>query len=336
MGDESPREQIERRLASAERLLIITHARSDGDAVGSMAALAAAARAAGKSADMLLPDRLPERYAFLLAGETPAWPEEFDKLADRADLIVIVDTCSLGQLDALAESLGPRREKIVVADHHATRDDVGAVQWTDTTAAAAGVMVVELLDALGWPVTPPAAEALLTAIATDTGWFRFANTDGRCLRAAARLIDSGVAPAALYDRVYQSDRPERLRLMTRALESLELRAGGAVAAMVLRRSDFAETRARPDETENIVNEAMRLACVEAAILLAENPDCVRVSLRSRGRVDVSQVARRFGGGGHARAAGLRSDQPLDELKQQLIDACGEAFHGAADRPGPKA
>jgi len=322
--------RLVQRLAAAGRLLIVSHARPDGDTLGSAAALAAAAIAAGKAATVLLPGPLPPQYAMLFAAAPPAGAERFAALADEADVVVIVDTCAAGQLDDVAPALAGRREKTVVVDHHATTDDIADVRWIDTTAAAAGVMTWELIAALGWPVPPAAAEALWVAVATDTGWFRFSNTDGRCLRIAAGLLDAGVSPDELYARLYQSDRPERLRLVTRALQSLTLHAGGRVATMVLRRADFAQTGARADETENIVNEALRMGCVEVAVLLAESPDAaepapVRASLRSRGGVDVARLARRFGGGGHARAAGLRREGDIDALAAELVAACAEAL-----------
>jgi phosphoesterase RecJ-like protein len=328
LGDD--REQIVQRLLAADRLLIVTHARPDGDAVGATAALAAAARAAGKSARTLVPGGVPDRWAFLFPDARPAGTEDFPALADEADLIVVVDTCAFAQLDGLEGAVRARRDKVVVLDHHATRDDVGSVQWVDTSAAAAGVMVAELLGAMIWPVTPAVADALMTALTTDTGWLRFANTDGRCLRAAAKLLDSGVRPDELYSRLYEADRPERLRLLTRALASLRLEADGRIATMSLRGADFAETGARADETENFVNEALRIGCVEVAMLLAETGDCTRVSLRSRGAVDVSQVARAFGGGGHARAAGLRATEDIEALADRLVHASARALPDGTD------
>ena len=317
--------EIMRRISAAARLLVVTHARPDGDALGSLAALCGAARAAGKQTATLVPGDVPARYDFLLAGDRPAPAERFAELADWADAVVIVDTCALAQLDGLDGALAAAREKIVVIDHHATTDDIGAVRWLDTSAAATGVMVGELLDALGWPVDHRTAEALLTAMTTDTGWFHYSNTDGRCLRAAARLFDAGVEGDKLYRRLFQADRPERMMLLSRALASLELPAGGPIATMKLRLGDFAETGARQDETENIVNEPMRMGCVEVSMLLVQTPDdggrCIRVSLRSRGGVDVAAIARRFGGGGHVQAAGLRADEDIDTLAGKLVTAC---------------
>ncbi len=323
-------DRVVARLADAGRVLIVTHARPDGDGLGSMAGLAAAARAVGRDAALLVPSDVPERYAFLFPEGLPAGADRFGELAEAADLVIIVDTCAAEQLDGLGDALAAVREKVVVIDHHATADDIGSARWLDTSAAAAGVMTLEVIEALGWPVTAPAVEALLTAMATDTGWFRFANTDGRCLRAAAGLLDAGARADELYERLYMADRPERMDLLRVVLDGLELHHDRRIATMVVRRADFAATGARPDETENLVNEALRIGCVETAIFLAENPpSCdadepvVRVSLRSRGGVDVSRVAASFGGGGHARAAGLRSTENIDVLKARLVRAVAD-------------
>ena len=324
-------QEIMERLSAAARLLVVTHARPDGDGLGSMSALTSAARAAGKEVATLVPSEVPARYDFLLSPDRPAGPERFAELADWADTVIIVDTCAFAQLDDLDGQLAAARDKIVVIDHHATTDDIGAVRWVDTSSAAAGVMVGELLEALGWPVDRPAAEALLTAMTTDTGWFRFSNTDARCLRAAARLFEAGVEGDKLYQRLFQADRGERMMLLSRALSSMELRAGGRIATMKIRDIDFAETGARQDETENLVNEPMRMGCVEVSMLLVENGDaqaepCVRVSLRSRGKVDVAAIARGFGGGGHVQAAGLRIDEDIDALAVRLVGACEAAMN----------
>lgn len=317
---------VARSIAAARRLLFVTHARPDGDGLGAIRALVLAARAAGKAADALVPDAVPARYDLLFPDGPPEKPERFEALADAADTVVIVDTCAFRQLDGLEPALRRRRDKIVVLDHHATADDIGAVQWIDTSAAAAGVLAAELIDRLAWPLTAPAAEALLIAVTSDTGWFHFANTDARCLRAAARLLEAGLRPDMLYQRLYQCDRPQRLQLMQRMLAGLELHCEGKLAVMSLRRRDFDETGAVGSETENLVNEALRIGTVESAVLLVENHDgIVRVSLRSRDAVDVAAVAQRFGGGGHARAAGLRSAEDLDGLKAKLLAAFREVL-----------
>ncbi len=320
--------ELTARLQQAASLLIITHGRPDGDGLGSMIALATAARAMGKTVHTLVPDRVPPRYEYFFEECPAADPSQSETLAEASDLVVVLDTCAFAQLDGLGAMLKAHREKIVVIDHHATADDVGSLRWQDTSAAATGVMVTELIEALDWPISSETAEALMTAITTDTGWLRFANTDGRCLRVVADLVDAGVRPDKLYQKIYQTDRPHRLELLRRMLGNLELHCSGRLAAMTIRSIDFEVTGARPDETENLVNEALRIGKVDTAILLVENTDCIRVSLRSRDRVDVASVARQFGGGGHHRAAGLRRAGDIETLKGELVAACAQALEAS--------
>lgn len=309
-------------------MLLVTHARPDGDGLGSMLALATAARAAGKDAQMLVPDGIPARLGFMFASQRPAGVDQFDALAAASDLVVILDTHALAQLDGLDSALGRLADKIVIVDHHSTGDPLSETAWIDNSAAATGVMVGEVIEALGWPMDAVIAESLLAAVLTDTGWLRFANTDGRCLRAVAHWTDLGVRPDILYRKIYQSDRPQRFALMVRLLESMEFHFDSQLAVMVLRSVDFEETGALRSETENMVNEALRVGTVESAILLVEDSDEVRASLRSRDRIDVAKLASEFGGGGHRRAAGLRNSLPVDELKAKLIEAWGRAFRTA--------
>jgi phosphoesterase RecJ-like protein len=306
-------------------MLLITHARPDGDGLGSMQALAAAGRAAGKTVHTLVPDYIPARLGFMFDRSRLAGLDAFGALSKSCDIIVILDTHALAQLDGLVDALGALSDKIVIIDHHSTGDPLSDTVWIDSSAAATGVMVGELIDALGWPMDEATAEALLAAVMTDTGWLRFANTDGRCLRAVAHWTDMGVRPDVLYRKIYQNDRPQRLSLMVRLLGGMEFYFDSQLAVMTLRAADFEETGGLRSETENMVNEALRIGTVESAILLVESEDQIRVSLRSRDQVDVAKLAGQFGGGGHRRAAGMRSSLPIDELKKQLITAWGAAF-----------
>lgn len=316
---------VRQRLERARTLAVVSHARPDGDALGSMAALVRSARLAGREARAVLTDALPGRYEFLFAGLGVVPAEQAEAELERAELVVVVDTSASAQLDALADPLARLREKVLVLDHHVSSEDIAAAIWQDESAAAAGVLVGETIDALGWPMDVAVAEALAVALTTDTGWLRFANTDARALRCLARWLEHGLKVDELYMRLYQTDRPHRLALMTRMLESLRLHFDQRLATMVIRHADFDATGARYDETENLVNEPMRLAGVEVALLLVENTECVRVSLRSRQKVDVAELARRFGGGGHRRAAGLRLKEDVDVLLGKLIDLCGQAL-----------
>jgi phosphoesterase RecJ-like protein len=334
MNGEEIKRQIADRIRKANSILAITHARSDGDGLGCLAALQTLANQAGKTVQLLLPDSLPERYAFLFPADRPACGADFARLVASSDLIVIVDTCTFNQLDGLESVLRANRDKIVVIDHHTTTDDISLVQWSDPTAAAAGIMMTELLETLGYlsggtqaehirispSVLRQGAHALAVAITSDTGWLRFSNTDVRCLAVMGRLVGLGVQMDKLYAQLFQCDRPQRLKLLARAIDSMELHCAGRLAVMEIRKADFAATGARPDETESIINEPLRIATVDAVILLVEQDDSIRVSLRSRETLDVAAIARQFGGGGHARAAGVRVKDEIGVAKGRLIEA----------------
>lgn len=319
-------DQIVRRLGESQKILFVTHARPDGDGIGSGSAFTMAARAAGKEARFLVPDSVPDIYAFL-PPEEPAGPQDFAKLSKWAQLIVVLDTSVSGQLNGLDFSPSDVKGITVAIDHHSTPGDIASALWVDSSAGAAGVMVAEIIQTLGWPVDAKVAQALATAILSDTGWLRFSNTDARVLQTMAKLVSLGVRPDQIYRKLYQNDRPNRIRLGGRAMSGLELFCDSRLGVMTLLRRDFEELEARPDETENLVNEALRIRSVEVAVLLVQQDGEIRVSLRSRDDVDVAQVARRFGGGGHAKAAGFRSNEDIMQVKNLLVKALTEEIAG---------
>lgn len=323
------RTTIAEALNRARRIVVTTHVRPDGDALGSMLALFLAAGRAGKECRMVALDSIPRRYRFLFDRHEPDSSDRFAELSASAELIVVVDTCSYAQLAPIAETLKAGLEKVVVIDHHVTADVPAVAVWRDESAAAAGVMVAELLAELNWPLTGPVAEALLVAICCDTGWFRYANTSDRALRVAAGLVGAGVRPDVIHGKLYQSDRPQRVSLLAAGLGSLELHAGGRLAVMTLTQADFARTQAAPEETEDFANEPLRIGSVVVAALLVEQSNgIVRGSLRSRRGADVAKIAARFGGGGHAQASGFRAEGDISAVKQRLIAAAEEAIQAS--------
>ena len=312
--------RIAARLRQAGNILLVTHDRPDGDALGAMMALALAARAQGKTVRVVC-ESVPRQYAFLTQGEDLVRPADAVAAAEPADRIVILDTCTLSQLTEPRLAIISNWQQLSAIDHHQTSHDVAPLRWCDPTAAATGVMVAELLDELAWPIDEPIARALMTAVCSDTGWLRFSNTDPRALGVVSRCIDAGVSLDSLYRTLYQNDRPERLALTARLLSSLQLHADGQVAVMTLTAADFAETGATRDETENLINEALRIATVHVAILLVEQDDLIRGSLRSKSDpgVDVAAIAQQLGGGGHARAAGFRLSGKIGEAALKVLE-----------------
>jgi len=310
--------------------LLLSHERPDGDSLGALAATALVLGRRGARPAAALYGPLPATYGFLATATTwHNWDQVRDVLLPECDAVIILDTCALSQLEPVAAFLA-RAPRMLVIDHHATRDPIalraGDLRVFDDTASATCLMLAEWLRWTGLAFDQALATALLVGIATDTGWFRFSNTDARTLRTAAELVEAGADPNGLYDALYQRDPPARLALLTRALASLELKADGKLAVMYLRRSDFEATGADSSMTENLVNEAGRLASTEAALLFVEEPDqTVRVNFRSKRRLDVAALAHRFGGGGHTRAAGARLRGTWQQIVPRVIAETIEAL-----------
>lgn len=297
-------------LAEFHRPLILTHRRPDGDAIGSVAAATLALKSLGKEPLPAFFEPLSEKYGFLCAGFTPYnWEDSHEILTMECDSVVILDTCAVTQLEAVAHFLQQAPPTLVV-DHHATRDPIGTRdrdhRLFDETAGACALILAEWIQRAAIPMTPAIATALFTGIATDCGWFRFSNADSRMMSAAAALTAAGADVNGIYNRLYQQEPAGKLRLVAHILSSMQLLAGGRLAVMTLRDADFISLKADRSMTEDLVNEAGRLGGVECMVLFTEEPNGeVRVNLRSKERIDVAEIARRYGGGGHIRAAGCR-------------------------------
>ncbi|MHC4474900.1 MAG: DHH family phosphoesterase [Planctomycetota bacterium] len=309
----------------SSNVLLTTHTRPDGDACGCVVAMAEMLSGLGKSAGILLFSEAPQWYEFLFGkpptvlGKDVNVEQLMKSQFAEADLLMILDTNSYSQLPQLDQYLKSSDKPVLVIDHHVTSDGLGQVELVDTSAAAAGVIVLDLFKYAKWPVSEKVAEALFVAIATDTGWFHLSNTDSRTLRAAAELIDAGAVPAKLYHDLCQNYSESRLRLMAAMLQTLELHFDGRYACQHLTVADFEHTGAAYADTENLIDECRRIGTVEVAALFVELKDGrIRCSLRSRGLVDVRLIAQRFGGGGHKMASGAYLPGPLDNAKEAIV------------------
>lgn len=325
-----PLQQIDQILSRCHRVLVTTHVRPDGDALGSAAAMACALRHRGIEAEVLLLSTLPRKYAFIFDQNgivhheaENAWPEGFE--LNRFDALVVVDTGTWSQLPGMKDRIENWRGAKIVVDHHLTQEEWADVKLVRTEAAAAGEIVAELIDSWNVPINAGIASALYLALVSDTGWFQFSNTRPYTLRLAARLMEAGVDTDRMYQVLYQNERAERLALLTHAQDSLQLHHDGRLAVMCIRSRDFTETGAHVGDTENMINIPLQIATVQVSILAIEPPEGkpVRISLRSKGQIDVARFAERFGGGGHARAAGLKLDANFDDAVQRIVSAMRE-------------
>ena len=328
-----PYQQTIDALARCKRVLITTHVRPDGDALGTSAALSLGLKKKGIDSQVLLLSHLPRKYAFIFQDyQIPfldvenGWPAGgFD--LDPFDAILVADTGTWSQLPGLEERIANWPKPKLVLDHHLTQQDWADVKLVATDAAAAAEVAAELLDAWGIEFDQPIATALYLGIVTDTGWFQFSNTRPQTLRLAARLMEAGVETDRMYQALYQNERAERVALHTRGQQSLDLLEDGRLAVITLRKRDFEETRAGVLDTENLINVPLQIRTVDVSILVVEPADGagpVRVSLRSKGAVDVARFAETLGGGGHARASGLKLDgMGLEQARRVVVNTMSE-------------
>lgn len=319
-------------LLASKRVLLITHVRPDGDALGSVAATKLALEQRGIASEALLLSKLPNKYAFVFERAAVTFTDAGTSMPDsewfaRFDAVLVLDTGTWSQLPGLESILPALPSPVMVLDHHRTQEPWGVRRWVDVSAAAAGEMVIDLVHALSAKVDRRIAEALFVAIATDTGWFQFSNTTPHTLRAAAELMDAGVDTDDLYQLIYQNERAPRLLLQARAMQSLKLHANNRVATIAIRAADFGAVGADVPDTENLVNIPLQVRSVELSAIFTETPTPgpIRVSLRSKGSVDVAKFAEQFGGGGHARASGLKLDGTLDEVVDRVSSALIQAL-----------
>jgi len=317
-------------VSTSRNVLLTTHIKPDGDACGCLVALSDALTALGKKVQLLLLSPAPDWYGFLFPEKVPILDQDItlDQLAkSQFDLIIVVDTNSYSQLPQLDKFLKQTDKPILVIDHHATSDNLGDVELVDSTAAATGLLVFNLLKFARWPITPKIAQALFVAIATDTGWFQFGNTDSRVHLACAELVAAGAKPAQLYHDLYQNFSFPRFKLMLAMLSTLELHLDGRCAVQHITRRDFETTGAAEPDTENLINECHRISTVKVSALFAELKDGrIRCSLRSTCPVDVSKIAAKFGGGGHPNAAGAYIPGPIQNAKQLILAEVTEQFN----------
>ncbi len=317
------RARIRDLLLNGTRFLITSHARPDGDSLGSQLALAEALTQFGKQVRLVNSDPPPARYAFL-----PGAPaiEVAESVEDHADTVVVLECGTLGR----AEVSGLEHRFIVNIDHHIGNTRYGAVNWCDESACACAELVFELIETLGARLTPSISTNLYVAILTDTGSFRHANITARTFDICRRIADTGVDAAAIAARVFNNGSLGRLRLTGRVLDRMQLEDDGRIAVIAVDEAMLQETGCEADDLEGVVNLPLAAGNVKAVILLKGAGTGLRVSLRSKDEIDVRRVAVSFGGGGHRNAAGLTIEAPAPDVRARLVTRVAAAI--AESRP----
>jgi phosphoesterase RecJ-like protein len=250
------------------------------------------------------------------------------ELADR-EVIFVLDTSAWIQLGPMADVIRASRAIKMVLDHHISGDDLGAEMFKNPDAEATARLVVEAADQLGVKLTPAIATPAFAGLSTDTGWFRFRSTSGETMRLAGRLIDAGADPAEMYKLLYEQDRAERVRLRGRILANCRTEMEGRLVHTAALADDFAATGALTSDTEDVINESLRIAGTEVAVIFVEiAKDTYKISFRSRGQLDCSALAMQFGGGGHHAAAGATVPGPFADVREKVLSSVRAAMTAA--------
>ena len=294
-----------------QRFAVCSHARPDGDAVGAMLACGMILAQLGKHADLISADPVPLIYRGL-----PCAPSirRLARLEGDYDAVIMLE-CDGIQRSRLS---GLEGRFLVNMDHHATGRAFGNVNWIDTHACAVAEMVYRVAIAAGATITPQIAACLYAGVLTDTGSFCYEGTDAHAFELARELVRHGADPAGIAREVYFSNPLSKMLLLGAALTNL--RREGRVAWLWVTNDDMKRTGAAEEDCEGIVNYAIGIGGVEAAVLLRELPDHrVRLSLRSKGQFDVARIAASFGGGGHLHAGGCTLEGPLREATEKILD-----------------
>lgn len=301
--------------------LLVTHVNPDGDAIGSEVGLGRFLAARGREVRIINSDPTSLGLGWLEADGPAAEaydPARHDALFVAADAVVLLDNSAPDRLGRTEPLVRAHADKTFCIDHHPARETLWGRNVIDTSACATAVLVYELVTAAGWAPDRAAAEALYAGLATDTGFFRFNSTSPRALRIAAELLEAGADPTRSYAEVYERNSPAYTRLLGRALAGLTLEAGGRLGIVVVTRAMVEECAAEGVDTSEVTTHVLAVEGVCIAALIRELPGgSVKVSLRSKGLLDVQALATEFGGGGHRNASGIVLSGTLDDVVRRV-------------------
>jgi bifunctional oligoribonuclease and PAP phosphatase NrnA len=317
-------ETIIRKLKQSKQVFVATHAHPDGDAIGALIAMGLAMEALGKKVTLYNESVIPAVYRYV-----PAIDRVVRHIPDeerRFDTAVVLDCGSLERIGEAAEWIH-QVPVLINIDHHVTNTGFGQPRLVRPEACASSEIVYDLVKAMDLPIDTRMATAIYTGILTDTGSFRFSNTNQAAFRICEEMIGLGVDPHEVSQHVYGRFSMGRLKLLNLALNSIEISANGKLSMMSLTREMMAKTGTQPEDTAGFINYARRIQDIKVAVLIHEQkngfqlkPEQIpyHVSLRSDGTVDVAAIAAAFGGGGHVNAAGFSIESTLRDLKSRIL------------------
>ncbi|ASQ90599.1 phosphoesterase [Prosthecochloris sp. GSB1] len=328
-------------LLAGRHVVLTTHMNSDGDGLGSEVALASALRSLGKEVSIINPTEVPSNYVFLneIADIQVFDAKSEDAIGEisLADLVVLLDANLRERMGEIWRHVNFARElgalNVLCIDHHLDPEDFADLMVCETYASSTGELVYDLLTSMGAHIgreliTPDVARGLYVALMTDTGSFRFPKTTPYVYRVAGDLVSKGADPNEIYDLVYNSLKPESLRLLGTALSEIRLTADGTVSWLFISQEMLKKTGSKLFDTDIIIKYLLSVKSVRIAVLMVELPDGrTKVSFRSRGDVYVNEIAKQYGGGGHKNAAGCLLQYAPEKAVRVVMDAVRHFLNG---------
>lgn len=304
-------------LKAHDRFLVASHVSPDGDAVSSTLAVGWLLDGFGKQYEMVNQDPIPEKFRFLRKADAIRQPDSFGP-SEPFRHAVFVDCADMDRVGRVRDLLADDAFVLNI-DHHSTNDRYGAVALVDPSASATAEILYDLASVLGVSVDSTGGELIYTGLLTDTGGFRYSNTTERVLRIAADLLAVGVEGHRLAGRLLETMTFSQLELLKRGLNSLSRSADNRVAWIRITLDDMAAAGAVQADVDGLVNYALNIAGVEVGLLFRQADDgTVKVSFRSNGPVDVAEIAKKFGGGGHTRASGALIKGQMDGVVDAVV------------------
>jgi phosphoesterase RecJ-like protein len=323
MTDTAAVQRIVDAVRARRRFVLSSHSRPDGDSIGSQLAMAYALRDLGKEVRIVNKDLAP--------GPLLAFPgvpdiEIADQVSGDYDAAIIMECGDLARTGVS----GLERQFVINIDHHPGNTEYGQINWFDASAAACGEMVFELIQALGVPTSVEIGTHIYLAILTDTGSFHYGNMTPRTFEMCREVIEAGVDPVAVARSVYDSNNMGRLKLFGSVLSSMQIDASGRIAIVYLDHEMARAAGGTYEDTEGLINLPLTVKEIQAVVFFKQiEGDEYRVSMRSKGEIDIGALAKEFGGGGHKNAAGCTVTGPIDALQKTFVEKIERAIEQPA-------
>lgn len=303
-------------ISQGKRFLITAHVRLDGDALGSELALYLMLKDLGKEAVICNQDATPGHYRFLPAAEHIV--HDLDHV-EKYDVAFILDCSELDRIGKMAADVA-KIKTLINVDHHVSNDRFSKLTFLDPMASSTGELLYRLMRKMHVKMTKEICTNLYAAILTDTGGFRYSSTHQETLRAAGDLVEGGANPQWISENIYESDPPAKLQLLSRVLETLILDMENRVASMVVTQKHLQDAGASMEHTDGFIDIPRTVKGIDIAMLYTQmGENQYKLSLRSKGKVDVEKIARQFGGGGHLNAAACRIDGDIEAIKARVLE-----------------